>query len=278
MDARSALPAGLNLSPGGQISGTPTTAGVTNFTVELRTAAFRTLRQKAFTLSVVAPLTITTTSPLNTGVLGVAYSQTLQASGELGLTVGPSHRVRCRHHWYCPARGSSQGTPTGVGSSNVTIRVRDSNNVEVTKAFTLDVVLALIISTASPLPSGVPNVPYTQTLNAAGGMAPYTWNVVAGSGNLPAGLTLSTGGQISGTPTTAGTSNFTIRAFDSSSPPQNFQKSFSLSIIAALSVTTASPMPPATTNVAYSQSLAASGGTTPFTWTVVAGSGIYPRG
>ena len=147
-----------------------------------------------------------------------------------------------------------------------------------TKAFTLDVVLALIISTASPLPSGVPNVPYTQTFNAAGGMAPYTWNVVVGSGNLPAGLTLSTGGQISGTPTTAGTSNFTIRAFDSSSPPQNFQKNFALSIIAALSVTTASPMPPATTNVAYSQSLAASGGTTPFTWTVVAGTGNLPAG
>ena len=202
----------------------------------------------------------------------------LRRPGEQRLTIGASHRVRCRHHWSLSSAGVITGTPTGVGSSNVTIRVTDNNSSTVTKVFTLDVVLALIISTASPLPSGVPNVPYSQTLNAAGGIAPYTWNVVAGSGNLPAGLTLSTGGQLSGTPTTAGTSNFTIRAFDSSSPPQNFQKNFSLSIIAPLSVTTASPMPPATTGVAYSQNLAAAGGTPPFTWTVVPGSGTLPAG
>ncbi len=219
---------------------------------------------KAFTLSVIAPLTITTTSPLNTGVLGVAYSQTLEASGGTTPYSWSIASGSLPSPLALSSAGVITGTPTGVGSSNVTIRVRDSNNVEVTKAFTVDVVLALIISTASPLPSGVPNVAYTQTFNAAGGMAPYTWNVVAGSGNLPAGLTLSPGGQLSGTPTTAGTSNFTIRAFDSSSPPQNFQKSFSLSIIAALSVTTASPMPPATTGVAYSQNLAASGGTATF--------------
>ena len=261
----SALPAGLSLSPGGQISGTPTTAGVTTFTVRATDSSFPNFDvTKAFTLSVIAPLTITSTSPLNTGVLGVAYSQTLEASGGTAPYNWSIASGSLPSPLALSSAGVITGTPTGVGSSNVTIRVRDSNNVEVTKAFTVDVVLALIISTASPLPSGVPNVPYTQTFNAAGGMAPYTWNVVAGSGNLPAGLTLSTGGQLSGTPTTAGTSNFTIRAFDSSSPPQNFQKSFSLSIITALSVTTASPMPPATTDVVYSQNLAAAGGTTTF--------------
>ena len=229
-------------------------------------------------MSVIAPLTITSTSPLNTGVLGVAYSQTLEASGGTAPYIWSIASGSLPSPLALSSAGVITGTPTGVGSSNVTIRVRDNNNVEVTKAFTVDVVLALIISTASPLPSGVPNVAYNQTFNAAGGMAPYTWNLVAGSGNLPAGLNLSPGGQLSGTPTTAGTSNFTIRAFDSSSPPQNFQKSFSLSIIAALSVTTASPMPPATTGVAYSQNLAASGGTPSFTWTVVPGSGALPAG
>ena len=272
----SALPAGLSLSPGGQISGTPTTAGVTNFTVRATDSSFPNFPvEKAFTLSVIAPLTITSTSPLNTGILGVAYSQTLEASGGTGPYSWSIASGSLPSPLALSSAGVITGTPTGVGSSNVTIRVRDSNNVEVTKPFTVDVVLALIISTASPLPSGVPNVPYSQSFSAAGGIAPYTWNRV---GNLPAGLTLSTGGQISGTPTTAGTSNFTIQAFDSSTPPQNFQKPFALSIITALSITTASPMPPATTNVAYSQTLAAAGGTPSFTWIVVPGSGALPAG
>ena len=275
----SALPAGLSLSPGGQISGTPTTAGVTTFTVRATDSSFPNFNvTKAFTLSVIAPLTITTTSPLNTGLVGVAYSQTVEASGGTAPYSWSITSGSLPSPLQLSSAGVITGTPTGVSSSNFTIRVRDSNNVEVLKPFTLDVVLPLIISTASPLPSGVPNVAYSQTFNAAGGMAPYTWNVVAGSGNLPPGLTLSPGGQLSGTPTTAGTSNFTIRAFDSSSPPQNFQKSFALSIITALSVTTASPMPPATTNVAYSQNLTAAGGTPPFTWIVVPGSGALPAG
>ena len=75
----------------------------------------------------------------------------------------------------------------------------------------------LIISTTS-LPPGTVNVPYSATLSATGGLPPYTWSVILGS--LPSGLTLNaTSGVISGTPTTAGTSNFTVRVRDSDSPP-----------------------------------------------------------
>ena len=54
---------------------------------------------------------------------------------------------------------------------------------------------------------------YSQTLTANGGTAPYTFAVTAGS--VPAGLTLSTAGVLSGTPTTAGSSSFTVTATDS---------------------------------------------------------------
>ena len=63
--------------------------------------------------------------------------------------------------------------------------------------------------TTNALPGGQVGAAYNQSLSASGGVTPYAWSVV--SGGLPAGLTLSSAGVISGTPTAVGTSNFTIR-------------------------------------------------------------------
>jgi hypothetical protein len=68
---------------------------------------------------------------------------------------------------------------------------------------------ALTITTVSPLPSGTVGTAYNQLLEAAGGTAPYSWSVTAGA--LPAGLNLSAAGVVSGTPTAAGTFNFTAQ-------------------------------------------------------------------
>ncbi len=66
--------------------------------------------------------------------------------------------------------------------------------------------------TTNTLTGGTVGTAYSQTLTASGGTAPYTWTIV--SGTLPAGLTLSTRGVISGTPTTAGTASITIKVTD----------------------------------------------------------------
>ena len=94
----------------------------------------------------------------------------------------------------------------------------------------------LAIATTSPLPGGMQGTAYSQTLTAGGGTAPYSWTLVSGS-TLPAGLTLSTGGVISGTPTVTGTTSFTVRVTDSSSPVQTAQATLSITI------TTAAPPP-----------------------------------
>ena len=72
----------------------------------------------------------------------------------------------------------------------------------------------LVISFA--LPAGAPQLAYSTTLAATGGTGPYSWSVTKGS--LPAGLTISSLGVISGTPTQAGNSAFTVRVKDSDSP------------------------------------------------------------
>ena len=69
--------------------------------------------------------------------------------------------------------------------------------------------VAPTITTSSPLPPGIVGSPYSQSLAATGGTAPYTWSVA--SGQLPSGLALASDGTISGTPTTAGTTTFTVR-------------------------------------------------------------------
>ena len=66
----------------------------------------------------------------------------------------------------------------------------------------------LVVTTTS-LPNGTNGVAYNQTLAAFGGQTPFSWTT--SSGALPPGLTLATNGVISGTPTTNGTYNFTVK-------------------------------------------------------------------
>src|SRR5713101_3823807 len=83
----------------------------------------------------------------------------------------------------------------------------------------------LAIATTS-VPSGTVGQAYSTQLNATGGTSPYTWSVSLGS--LPAGLTLSAAGVISGTPTTAGSSTFTATVSDVSA--QTSSTSFTLTV------------------------------------------------
>jgi hypothetical protein len=69
---------------------------------------------------------------------------------------------------------------------------------------------------------------YSQTLNATGGVAPYSFSIESGS--PPEGITLSPSGELAGTPTTAGTSTFTVLAADSSTPARTASKTYTLTV------------------------------------------------
>jgi hypothetical protein len=89
----------------------------------------------------------------------------------------------------------------------------------------------LVIATTS-LGSGTVGSAYSDAVIATGGIAPYSWGIVGGS--LPAGLALNgTTGAITGTPSAAGTFNFTAAAADSSTVPQIVTKALSITVAAA---------------------------------------------
>jgi hypothetical protein len=124
--------------------------------------------------------------------------------------------------------------------------------------------MPLTISSGAP-PNGTSGVAYNFTFTATGGTPAYTWSISAGA--LPAGLTLTAGGVLSGTPTTAGSSTFTVQVTDT--VPATATASYTVQI--AIRVTTAT-LPYAIVGVPYSGSLSATGGTPPYTWAVTTGS------
>ena len=128
---------------------------------------------------------------------------------------------------------------------------------------------SLAITTTS-LPGAIVGVAYSQQLAASGGTTPYVWSLVGSS--LPAGLALSPQGVISGTPTAAGTFSFSVRVADASSPAQSSERVLSLSVHAVLKITSKSPLASGKVGTAYSVSLKASGGATPYSWSRLQGS------
>src|SRR4030042_1407699 len=130
-------------------------------------------------------------------------------------------------------------------------------------------VLAQPVITTSPLlPQGQMGTPYYAALQAAGGTPPYTGSII--SGGLPTGLNFAATGIISGTPSLAGTFNFTAQVTDSTAATAS--QAFVITI-------TQPPLKFLTTTLAVAEELKAytdrstvSGGTTPYTWSISSGS------
>ena len=249
----STLAAGAHVVVGAFPTGTSATTSAPNFGLAL----------------ISTTLTITTTSPLPGGVVNAAYSQSLAAiagttpyawtitSGSVpGLTLSGA--------------GVLSGTPTTAGVFTFTAQVTDAASATDSKSLTVTIAAtALAIDTASPLPQGTVLTAYSQTLAASGGTAPYVWSV--SSGALPGGLALSAAGAVSGTPTTNGTYNFTAQVADNGGLITT--KAFALTVVLPpLTISTASPLADGTRSAAYSQTFAAVGGATPYTWAITSGS------
>ena len=283
------LPAGLSLNPStGAISGTPTASGTVNFTVTVTDSETPTAKTATANLSIVVnPAVSVTTTSLPGGVIGTAYpGATLQAAGGVtpytwAVTTGSLPAGLSLN----TSTGAISGTPSGtfVGPVNFTVTVTDNESptkktATANLSITISVNTLTVTTTTASLPTGVINNFYSATLQASGGVMPYTWSQTGGT--LPAGLTLNSNGTISGTPTALGTASFTVQVKDSETPTaQTASASLSISInnSAPLMVTTtSSQLPAGNTGYAYpSTSLQATGGVQPYTWSY---TGNLPTG
>ncbi len=281
--ASSLTAVGLSVSGSGIVSGSSPTAGTANFTVKVADSASNTTSQ-TFSVTIGTGLTITTGNPLPAGYGGTAYSQTLAASG--GTSTGLT--------WTVTAGGSSltavglsvsgsgvlSGATPIAGSATFTVKVTDSASNTASSTFSITIDAGLTISTPATLPTGFAGAAYGQPLEALGGTGlGLSWTVTSGGSSLTAvGLSLSSGGVLSGATPVAGSASFTVKVTDSGS--NTASQTFSVTINGALTITSPATLPGGTAGVSYSQALTTSGGTgTGLSWSVTSGgSGLTAVG
>lgn len=236
------------------IVGTPcsTTLKTSTFTIQVKDNANtnvqpseQTTISQTFSITIQPPPPLSiVTNPLPQGFTNTKYTGSLTATGGVlpltwslqggGNTVAPGLTLN-------PTTGQITGVPTTTGTFPFQVNVKDSSlpNPPAQTAgpqamsITIKAPPALSITTTS-LPTGTVAEPtgYTASLQATGGIAPYTWALV--QGQLPSGLTLTTQnnstGTISGIPVLAATSTFTVEVTDSEVVPVTKTATFSIVI------------------------------------------------
>lgn len=205
------LPAGLTLnSQTGAISGVATANGTSTVNIGVTDAGARSA-SKTLVLTI-GPGVVITNPALAVGMVGVAYSQTLTATGGQapytwaiapGGSLPPGLTLNAQ-------TGVISGTPTFGASLTFSVRATDSLGLIGLGTYTINILPQLTILTTSLPPAPVGTV-YSQVIAATGGETPYKWSAA----NLPAGLTLSAStGTLSGELTVAGSSTILVTVTD----------------------------------------------------------------
>jgi Putative Ig domain len=276
--AAAALPAGLTLnSATGQISGTPSQASSGSaVTFKVSDAGVPAQSNTVALTLAISPATLTfVTTSLPTGQVSIPYSASLAASGgtppySWQLTAGTLPAGLTLNN----ATGLISGTPSHVSSPvSLTFKVSDAGTPaqSSTASLTLAINPAPLTVVTSSLPAGQVGTAYSATLTASGGTPPYTWQLAAGK--LPAGLTLSAGGTLSGTPTTVtAASSLTFKVTDSGTPAQSATAALAIAVAPAKLVIVTTSLPSGQVGTPYAASLAASGGTPPYSWQLSGGA------
>jgi hypothetical protein len=276
------LPAGLTLnSTTGKITGTPTTPGTYTFTSKAVDSKGNSDTAICSIVVAGSPVNLdcgTCGSGSPNGKVGSPYSAALAVSGGTGpYTYSISAGALPPGLTLNSTTGKITGTPTTAGTYTFTSKVVDSKGSS-------DTAICTIVVTGTPVnldcgtcgaSKGTVGVAYTAAFTVTGGTGPFTYSIASGA--LPAGLTLSsTTGKITGTPTAAGTYTFTTKVVDSKGNSDT----------ATCTITVApSPMnldcgtcgsSNTSVGASYSASFTVTGGTGPYTYSIV--SGALPAG
>ena len=211
------------------------TFGSTNYWVDV-----------VYTSSTTATLSSIAVNPTNP-TLQIGHTQQFTATGTYSdnSTKDITSEVTWTSSKTSVATISSSGLATTASGGASTIVATLGT---VSGSTTLTVAAAPLSITTTSLPVGQQNVSYAVTLAATGGVQPYTWSLASGS--LPAGLSLSSTGQISGTPTAStGTATFTVQVKDSGTressvnQQQTATQSLSISILSLITIWPSTSVP-----------------------------------
>ena len=229
------VPAGLTLN-NCTLSGTPITGGTSGIQLGVTDSSNppnTTTAPVTITINN-APPTLTLSNP-PAATVGTPYT------GNIGVAGGMAPYICTLNSGTVPAgltltNCTLTGTPTTAGTTPLNVTVTDASNPTGTTTGTVNVTVLPVpaLTFTGSLPNAVVGVAYTQTLTAAGGIAPYSYAQTAGT--LPPGITLSAGGVVGGTPTAVGAYSFTVTATDSENPAQT--KSLPLVILVTYATTT----------------------------------------
>ena len=272
--ASGTLPTGITFSNAGVFGGTPTTAttGTTGNAITVQVVdQYGCVKTKAYNLKVCPVISISGSPPV--GTVNVAYSTTFTATNGTAPYTWTLTGGTLQTGLSLSSGGVVSGTPTTTGSANITVKATDANGCTGTGTFTVAVGCPAATLAPATLPLGIVGTAYTNTtMTVSVGTAPITYSLSAGV--LPAGLTLSNAGLLSGTPTAAtsginGTS-ITVQATDSVGCITT--QTYNLKVCPVMSITPASPLPNATVGVSYTRGLTLTGGTGPFAWSIISGS------
>ena len=259
------LPVGMTLANTGVISGTANVVGTSNFVIKAQDANTN-FATKAYTLQVQdVAITISPVTMPN-ALINAYYEVNLSSiSGYAPYTYNIVTGVLPPGLTLDSQTGRLSGRATQIGTFAFTIRSTDFNFNTAQRNYTLLVENVAIVLLPSGLPNGTQNVTYsTTTFAAEGGTAPYTYAVSQGA--LPAGLTLSTGGVLSGTPTAPGSTTFKITVTDADGNKK--AQDYSINIAAVVLSVSPTTLVDAYVSVPYAATFTASGGVAPYTWSI----------
>jgi len=285
--ATGTLPPGIALSPTtGALSGTPVTAGTYTFSISVTdTATNPNLVTQSYTVVInPTPPTVTTTS-LPNGVSGTAYTAggtttgvQLTYSGGSGAT--PIWAVSAGSlpgGLTLSTSGLISGTPTNAAAgATYTFSVTVTVGTQTSPAKQLSITIpALPTVTTASLPSGNIGIAYNQQLTYTGGAGgTVSWAIASGSLPVSSGLTLSSSGLLSGTPTTATTYNFSVAV----TVGTQTSATVAYTLVVNSLIITSSSSASGEVGLPFSFHLTASGGTGPYTWSLATGSNPLPAG
>ncbi len=268
------LPPGTSLAAStGLLSGTPTSNGTFVFTV--RVIATDSRWATLDVVLVVRDPLVLVTGALPRAFEGEAYGLNFSATGGLtpyqwNLTSGTLPAGMGLQVF----SGRLAGSPSTSGTFDFTLEVSDWEGRLAERPFSLEVVPALEMISAT-FASGQVFLELKETLQAAGGVPPYNWALESGS--LPEGVNLTSAGELGGTPLEPGLFPITVVVEDARG--SRLSRLFDLVITPAVGAppfVSVSFLPDATEGQGISWNLTAAGGYPPFAWALV--SGTLPTG